>query len=210
MANNDLRRRLLDARPDRLDLRDRKFVPRVASLPERFPDTRWAAQIADYVRAGHVLDQGSEGACTGFGLAAVVNYLYWRATGRTTIVSPRMLYHLAQFYDEWRGEDYTGSSCRGALKGWHKHGVCLRKFWPYTVDAQGTAPHFEAPLPGWETDAPRAAALKLSPARRMVSRPASCTASASRSAKSSSAWPGRMTRAACRSTAGSACSSTAR
>ena len=151
----ELRGRLLDARPDRLDLRDRRFVPRVASLPERFPQDEWAAQIADYVRAGHVLDQGSQGACTGFGLTAVVDYLYWRATGRTTIVSPRMLYHLAQLYDEWRGEDYTGSSCRGAIKGWHKHGVCLRKFWPYTVDATGDTPSFEAPLPGWDTDAPK-------------------------------------------------------
>ncbi len=155
MPLSDVRGRLLDARPDRLDLRDRPFVPRVASLPEIFPPPRWAAQIAEYVRAGHVLDQGSEGACTGFGLAAVVNYLYWRATGRTTIVSPRMLYHLAQFYDEWRGEDYSGSSCRGAIKGWHKHGVCLRKYWPYTVDAEGNTPRFEAPLKGWDADAPR-------------------------------------------------------
>ena len=28
----------LDARPDRLDLRDREFAPPVASLPARFPD----------------------------------------------------------------------------------------------------------------------------------------------------------------------------
>lgn len=151
----DLRGRLLDARPDRLDLRDRPYLPRVSSLRETFPAPEWARQIAAYVRAGHVLDQGSEGACTGFGLAAVVNYLYWRETGRQTIVSPRMLYHLAQFYDEWRGEDYTGSSCRGAIKGWHKHGVCVRELWPYTVDTRGKAKRYEEPKPGWDSDAPR-------------------------------------------------------
>ena len=30
-------------------------------------------------------------------------------------VSPAMLYELARLYDEWPGEDYEGSSCRGAL-----------------------------------------------------------------------------------------------
>ena len=35
-----------------------------------------------------------------------------------------MFYELAKLYDEWPGQDYEGSSCRGALKGWHKHGVC--------------------------------------------------------------------------------------
>ena len=39
--------RTLDARPDRLDA---------------------------YVKAGLILDQGKEGACTGFGLAAVINF----------------------------------------------------------------------------------------------------------------------------------------
>jgi hypothetical protein len=69
-------------------------------------------------------------------------------------VSPRMLYHLAQFYDEWPGEDYSGSSCRGALKGWQKHGVCNRGLWPYTVDANGMAPKFEAPIDDtWAVDA---------------------------------------------------------
>ena len=41
-------------------------------------------------------------------------------------VSPRMLYDMARRYDEWPGENYDGSSARGAMKGWHKHGVCSR------------------------------------------------------------------------------------
>ena len=50
-------------------------------------------------------------------------------------VSPRMLCHLARIYDEWDGEDYEGSSCRGAMRGWHRHGGCELSLWPYFDDA---------------------------------------------------------------------------
>ena len=80
-----------------------------------------------------ILDQGTEGACTGFGLATVVHYLL---RTRDVIrdddeISPRMLYNMARRYDEWPGEKYSGSSARGAMKGWHKHGVCSRGHWTY-------------------------------------------------------------------------------
>jgi hypothetical protein len=42
-----------------------------------------------------------------------------------------MFYEMARRYDEWPGEDYDGSSARGAMKGWHKHGVCSERLWPY-------------------------------------------------------------------------------
>lgn len=149
----------LDARPDRLDLRDREFAPPVASLPARFPDDATANELLPaYVGAGLILSQGDEGACTGFGLACVVNYLFWReeqkkpASRRNEIepVSTRMLYHLARFYDEWPGENYDGSSCRGALKAWNKHGVCSDALWPYRV---GKQVKFVGPNAGWDIDA---------------------------------------------------------
>ncbi len=151
--------RTLDARPDRLDLRDREYTPGVISLPERWPDDATIRRLLpDYCKAGLVLDQASEGACTGFGLACVINYLHWRnslADGarrkRPSPVSPRMLYHLARFYDEWPGEDYDGSSCRGALKAWHKHGVCSERHWPYR-DEQNEV-RFVSPKAGWAEDA---------------------------------------------------------
>lgn len=147
--------RLLDARRDRLDLRDRVYVPPLASLPPQFPsDAELAKYLRRYIDADLVLDQGHEGACTGFGLACVVNYLSWRAAGmpeKFEGVSPRMLYHLARLYDEWPGEDYEGSSCRGALKGWHKHGVCGASLWPYRDD-RGNAV-FVQPQEGWAEDA---------------------------------------------------------
>lgn len=154
--------RTLDARPDRLDLRDREFAPSVMCLPEQWPsDADIRKLVPQYCKAGLVLDQGTDGACTGFGLACVINYLHWRATlnagtknaarRKPQPVSPRMLYHLARFYDEWSGEDYDGSSCRGALKAWHKHGVCSDGLWPYR-DSAGKV-RFVKPNNGWAEDA---------------------------------------------------------
>ncbi len=150
----------LDARPDRIDLRDREYAPAVISLPPRFPDDDTVCKLLPaYLGSGLVLSQGDEGACTGFGLACVVNYLLWRDAqmpGMTRIrkierVSTRMLYHLARFYDEWPGEDYDGSSCRGALKAWNKHGACSEALWPYRT--RNDRVMFIKPKQGWEADA---------------------------------------------------------
>lgn len=136
----------LNASKDPVDLRDRAYLPPPASLPDVFPtDSDVTKYLGSYTNTGMILDQGQEGACTGFGLACVVNYLRWRKAGLPTkgfiSVSPRMLYDFARRYDEYSGEDYEGSSCRGALKGWFHHGVCLEDDWPYT--AQGiTQPKF--------------------------------------------------------------------
>ncbi len=54
-------------------------------------------------------------------------------------VSPRMLYTLARRHDEYDGENYEGSSCRGALKGWFNHGVCLEPDWPYLPEKANPA-----------------------------------------------------------------------
>lgn len=115
----------LDARPDTLDLRDRMFVPTLIEVPTHVP-------LEDYLRYEvPVLDQGKEGACTGFGLATVANYLLLRrrVVPDNVPVSPQMIYHLARRYDEWPGEDYSGSSARGAVKAWHKHGICSHETW---------------------------------------------------------------------------------
>ena len=150
----------LDARPDRLDLRDLVYRAPLRSLPSRWPlDADLKKLLPAYVKAGRILNQGNEGACTGFGLACVTNYLYWlrhleapRSRSLPEPVSPRMFYELAKLYDEWPGQDYEGSSCRGALKGWHKHGVCSSTLWPYPIgkDGQGV---FARPTAGWDEDA---------------------------------------------------------
>ena len=111
----------LDAFPDRIDLRDWFYQPALIPLPETLANCA-------LIKPSMVLDQGREGACTGFAMAAVINFLRAQRKQRT-LVSPRMLYELARRYDEWPGEDYEGSSARGAIKGWVKHGVCPRSAW---------------------------------------------------------------------------------
>lgn len=155
MPTKSIHNRVFDARPDRIDYRDRPYQPPLVSLPERFPDPEIISKhLPSYTKHGLILDQGEEGACTGFGLAAMINYLLWRGSigtrRKVERVSPRMLYHLARTYDEWPGEDYEGSSCRGAMKGWHRHGVCSDAHWPYRSKGQVK---FIKPKEGWQQDA---------------------------------------------------------
>jgi hypothetical protein len=117
--------RKLVARRDTLDFRDQMYVPTLVEVPPQ-------KKLDDYAKLHiPILDQGQEGACTGFGLATVANYLlYTRADHPMRHrVSPWMFYDLARRYDEWPGERYDGSSARGAMKGWHKHGVCAEPLW---------------------------------------------------------------------------------
>jgi hypothetical protein len=118
---------VLDARPDTLDFRDLMYQPTLIEVPPK-------RDLDEYRAAGvPILDQGQEGACTGFGLATVVHYLLRtrKVVPNTTEVSPRMLYEMAKRYDEFPGEAYSGSSARGAMKGWYRHGVCSSEAWPY-------------------------------------------------------------------------------
>lgn len=108
------------ANRDSFDARDLIYRPALVDLkPEVLP--RW-----DGIR---VLHQGQEGACTGFALAAMINYLLF-LRGERAQVSARMLFEMAKRYDQWPGNRYDWSSARGAMKGWYKHGVCGEAEWP--------------------------------------------------------------------------------
>ena len=119
-------------RKDPPDLRDRLYQPAPVLLPEVYPpDAVVREKLKDY--RSLVLDQGQDFSCTGYGLACVINFARWAKAGappNLPSVSARMLYNYARRYDEYAGEDYDGSSCRGALKGWFNHGVCLEPDWP--------------------------------------------------------------------------------
>ena len=119
-------KRTLDAFPDRIDLRDWAYQPALIGLPDT---------LVNCAEVPVILDQGSEGACTGFALSATINLLLARR-GVKRIASPRMLYEMARCHDEWPGENYSGSSARGAMKGWASHGVCERKQWPDTLQGR--------------------------------------------------------------------------
>ncbi|GAB3766727.1 hypothetical protein GCM10028796_26500 [Ramlibacter monticola] len=125
-------RRTRDTRKDPPDLRDRPYQPAPILLPDAHPPEKAVREyFAEY--RSMVLDQGADSSCTGYGLACVINFARWQKAGyapELKQVSARMLYNYARRYDEYEGEDYDGSSCRGALKGWFNHGVCLEPDWP--------------------------------------------------------------------------------
>ena len=105
--------RTYDARPDTADFRDRIFVPTLVEVPIELP-------LNLYLKTKPIiLDQGTEGACTGFGLAACANHLLRsrKIVPDETPVSPKMLYELAKRYDEWSGEDYERLQCSRCHEG---------------------------------------------------------------------------------------------
>ena len=66
----------LDAFPDKIDIRDWVYQPNLRPLPD---------QLINCDKVPHILDQGREGACTGFALAAVINY-HLVKNGRHTVI----------------------------------------------------------------------------------------------------------------------------
>ena len=131
-SSSDQTRAYSGVTKDPLDLRDLPYEGSLLELP---------FELDNRNKVPMILDQGQEGACTGFGLAAVVNFLFHNRTHQPQpveeSVSARMLYEMAKRYDEWEGENYDGSSIRGAMKGWHKHGVCREDLWRYQADEAG-------------------------------------------------------------------------
>ncbi|WP_088344128.1 MULTISPECIES: C1 family peptidase [Rhodomicrobium] len=119
--------------PDAPDSRDRVYNPPLISLRRRLEP--WSDGDAKWWSAARVRDQGREGSCVGYAMAAVIDHLRARTivedddhpeawTLEAPWVSARMLYETARFHDEWAGENYSGSSLRGGLKGFFYNGVC--------------------------------------------------------------------------------------
>jgi hypothetical protein len=119
-------KRILNVRQDPPDIRDRWYEPALVRLKDAI----------DQETGTTILNQGQEGACTGFACAAVINQLNMLRGGEFR-ASPRMLYEMARRHDEWPGESYDGSSCRGVIRGWKNMGVCSDDQWPYDTDDPG-------------------------------------------------------------------------
>jgi hypothetical protein len=117
-----------DARADVLDFRDTLFRPTMAEVPPILPIEPFQEYNVP------VLDQGRNNGCTGFTVATLAHYLLRKRKNAPDLglVSQNMLYTMARRYDEYPGEDDSrGSSLRGAMKGWHKHGICSYSQWPW-------------------------------------------------------------------------------
>ncbi len=127
IQDNQINSHITNAASDLPDARDWYYRPALVNLASRI----------DPPRNLHILDQKDEPACTGFALAAVINYLNQQRGDDEKKVSMRMLYEMARRNDEWQGEDYSGSSCRGAIKGWYNMGVAEEKLWSYQPNKPG-------------------------------------------------------------------------
>ncbi len=88
------RARRLPVKPDRVDLRDWLYRPNIARAPLEF-------LMPHDPRA--VVNQGETSACTGFALAATIEYLLDRAQRPVEQISGYMLYDMARRYDEYAG-----------------------------------------------------------------------------------------------------------
>jgi hypothetical protein len=98
------------------DERSRKFPIRTCVPDKPRRSYTWSCDI--------VLDQGNEGACTGFSVCHEAAARPVKVKGINNNVA-REVYHMAQQLDEWPGDDYEGSSVLGAMKagrqkGWYK------------------------------------------------------------------------------------------
>jgi hypothetical protein len=69
-----------------------------------------------YYSSGPVLDQGSEGACTGFCGANFLNGAPLKTAPAKTNEDALQFYHRNRKIDEWPGEDYSGSSVSAMCK----------------------------------------------------------------------------------------------
>jgi hypothetical protein len=108
-----------------LDVLDRNFLMRMAPAVTDKPHTRpWPLKS--------LLNQGNEGSCTGFGSAHFLQAAPWMHF--LTFDQARAIYLEAQRNDEWAGEDYEGSSVRGAMKAMLKLGLIQGGYvWAFTV-----------------------------------------------------------------------------
>lgn len=79
------------------------------------------------------LDQGSEGACVGFG------WSHWLAARpkeehNITNTSAQALYNLAKTLDEWPGTNYDGTSVIGGAKAVTQNGYIKEYRWAFGID----------------------------------------------------------------------------
>lgn len=135
--------RTLDWRP-KWDPKSNMYLmavtPMCASLAERESVMR---------RKALWLDQGQEGACTGFGeehVQALSPY-----PQQTSNEIAREVYHGARREDEWEGEDYEGSSVNGAMRAARTMGRISAWRWAKTLPEarHGTSYHGAGELGVW-------------------------------------------------------------
>jgi len=75
-----------------------------------------------------IQNQGNIGACVGMSGKVVLNSI---PKFKDDNLSSMWVYKNAKYYDEWKGETYSGTSITGACEGLRIDGVCLEEYYPY-------------------------------------------------------------------------------
>lgn len=114
--------------PDGRDYRHTGLVTELLTIPK--PDLMvskvdWSQWMTD------VKDQETEGSCVGFATVAAIEALENRKKRNRPDLSEEMAYNYARKYDDFPGENYSGTTVKGCVKAIHKHGVCEEKYWRY-------------------------------------------------------------------------------
>lgn len=101
------------------DERDQRFL-----LPRRRLDAKGIVRRS--WPAGAILDQGNTPQCVGY---STWGFLAASPIRNKPKFTPTDLYREAQTLDEWPGEDYEGSSVRGAMKSLQRRGLVSNYLW---------------------------------------------------------------------------------
>lgn len=120
-----------DRRLDRLpefDEKSRRFA-----VAHRSPDVLGKRPGTKNWSVNLWLDQGVEGACTGFSRAHALAATPVPVPGMTEELA-RKLYLRARQLDEWPGEDYEGSSVLAAVKAAQELGLVKMYTWAFTLE----------------------------------------------------------------------------
>lgn len=113
------------------DPRSREYPVRTAIPPliERKPPWRGVS----WSTSRQPLDQGSEGACVGFGWTAEAMAGPVRIRPDRPTDFALAVYREAQLVDEWPGENYDGTSVLAGAKVMQKHGYIEAYRWAFSI-----------------------------------------------------------------------------
>jgi hypothetical protein len=113
------------AAPSKKDPRDKKDKELALAYP--YP-SKYDVDMAKV----DVFYQSKIGVCTAAALCGIIEWLYWKKTGKMVKLSVAFLYIVTKLHID--GNFYEGSSLRSALKAALKYGVCTEERFPTNVN----------------------------------------------------------------------------
>jgi hypothetical protein len=116
------------------DPRSREFPVRTALPARRLRRRLTRRSSIRWWASHHVLDQGAEGACVGFGWTQEAMAMPVRIHPDDPHEFARSVYSEAQFIDEWPGEAYEGTSVLAGAKIMQRHGYIDGYRWAFSID----------------------------------------------------------------------------